>query len=109
MTLRATRNQAVYTAIQALLQEHPDYPIRILCELGGISRSAYYKWCSHVHTEKEDFNEMPAKKIEQLHGEHPDMGYRRIRDTLAHDQGIQVNDKRILRICRKKKIQSIFM
>lgn len=50
---------------------------------------------------------MLAKKIEQLHGEHPDMGYRRIRDTLAHDQGIEVNDKRILRICRKKKIQSI--
>lgn len=107
MTLRATRNQAVYTAIQDLLQEHPDYPIRILCELGGISRSAYYKWGSHVHTEKDDFNEMLTKKIEQLHGEHPDMGYRRIRDTLAHDQGIQVNDKRILRICRKKKIQSI--
>lgn len=107
MTLRTTRNQAVYTAIQELLQEHPDYPVRILCELGGISRSACYKWGSHVHTEKEDFNEMLAKKIEQLHGEHPDMGYRRIRDTPAHDQGIQVNDKRILRICRKKKIQSI--
>lgn len=46
-------------------------------------------------------------EIEQLHEEHPDMGYHRIRDTLAHDQGIQVNDKRILHICRKKKIQSI--
>lgn len=66
MTLRATRNQAVYTAIQDLLQEDPDYPIRILCELGGISRSAYYKWGSHVHTEKEDFNEMLAKKTEQF-------------------------------------------
>ena len=35
------------------------------------------------------------------------MGYRRIRDTLEHDYNINVNDKRILRICRKKKIQSI--
>ena len=35
------------------------------------------------------------------------MGYRRIRDTLEHDYGICVNDKRILRICRKKKIQSM--
>ncbi len=34
------------------------------------------------------------------------MGYRRIRDTLAHDHDINVNDKRILRVCRKKKIQS---
>lgn len=32
--------------------------------------------------------------------------YRRIQDTLAHDYGINVNDKRILRICQKKKIQS---
>ena len=29
-----------------------------------------------------------------------------IRDTLAHDYKIAVNDKRVLRICRKKKIQS---
>ena len=35
------------------------------------------------------------------------MGYRRLRDTLAHDENISVNDKRILRICRKKRIQSI--
>lgn len=107
MTLRGVRNLTVYTAIKELLQEHPDYPVRILCELGGISRSSYYKWDGHISTEKELLDESLAKKIEQLHEEHPDMGYRRIRDTLAHDQGIQVNDKRILRICRKKKIQSI--
>lgn len=35
------------------------------------------------------------------------MGYRRLRDTLEHDEGICVNDKRVLRICQKKKIQSI--
>lgn len=34
------------------------------------------------------------------------MGYRRIRDTLEHDYDICVNVKRVLRICRKKKIQS---
>ncbi|MFR5083383.1 MAG: IS3 family transposase [Anaerobutyricum hallii] len=32
---------------------------------------------------------------------HPDMGYRRLNDKLRHDEDIQVNDKRILRICRK--------
>lgn len=34
------------------------------------------------------------------------MGYRLIRDTLAHDHNINVNDKRVLRVCRKKKVQS---
>ena len=34
------------------------------------------------------------------------MGYRRIRDELDRPHGIDVNDKRILRICRKEHIQS---
>ena len=34
------------------------------------------------------------------------MGYRRIRDELDKKHGIAVNDKRILRICRKERIQS---
>lgn len=37
---------------------------------------------------------------------HPDMGYRRLNDKLRHDQGIHVNDKRILRICRSRQIRS---
>ncbi len=34
------------------------------------------------------------------------MGYRRLNDKLRHDQGIHVNDKRILRICRSRQIRS---
>ena len=37
---------------------------------------------------------------------HPDMGYRRIRDELDGHKGIHVNDKRVLRICRKYDIKS---
>ena len=42
----------------------------------------------------------------EIHDNHPDMGYRRIRNTLKHDHSININDKRVLRICRKKKVQS---
>ena len=38
--------------------------------------------------------------------EYPDKGYRRIRDDLERYHGIKANDKRILRICRKKGIKS---
>lgn len=34
------------------------------------------------------------------------MGYRRIRDELAVNHGISINDKRALRICRSRAIQS---
>lgn len=47
-----------------------------------------------------------AGKLEKLHTEHPDMGYRRLNDKLRHDDGIKVNDKRILRICRNRQIKS---
>lgn len=47
-----------------------------------------------------------AEKLEELHKEHPDMGYRRLNDKLRHDEGIKVNDKRILRICRNRQIRS---
>lgn len=38
--------------------------------------------------------------------ESPDKGYRRIRDDLERYHGIKTNDKRVLRICRKKGIKS---
>ncbi|MFR5081341.1 MAG: IS3 family transposase [Anaerobutyricum hallii] len=81
-----------------------NYPILLLCEIGGISRSSYYKWLHHAETPNERFNEELAEKLERLHEKHPDMGYRRLNDKLRHDEDIQVNDKRILRICRKKQI-----
>lgn len=34
------------------------------------------------------------------------MGYRRLNDKLRHDDKIVVNDKRILRICRRQQIKS---
>lgn len=47
-----------------------------------------------------------ADKIEKIHAESPDKGYRRIRDDLERYHDIKVNDKRVLRICRKTDIKS---
>lgn len=51
-------------------------------------------------------NEDMADRIEKIHEESPDKGYRRLNDDLRHDYGIYVNDKRVLRICRAKNIRS---
>ena len=51
-------------------------------------------------------NERLAEKLEKLHAESPDKGYRRLNDDLRHDCGIHVNDKRVLRICRVRDIRS---
>mgnify|MGYP000381165974 CR=1 FL=1 len=49
---------------------------------------------------------MLSIEIQKIHKQHPDMGYRRIRDELDGHKGIHVNDKRVLRICRKCDIKS---
>jgi transposase InsO family protein len=51
-------------------------------------------------------NERIAEEIEKIHMKSPDKGYRRIRDDLDRYHGIKANDKRVLRICRKKGIKS---
>ncbi|MEG1747914.1 MAG: transposase, partial [Oscillospiraceae bacterium] len=62
-----------------------------------MSRSAYHKWASGQRSHRTAENEELAKKVEQIHTESPDKGYRRINDDLRHDYNIHVNDKRILR------------
>jgi transposase InsO family protein len=51
-------------------------------------------------------NQTIADEIEKIHKEYPDKGYRRIRDDLERYHDINVNDKRVLRICRKRDIRS---
>ena len=45
-------------------------------------------------------------RVEQIHSQEPDKGYRRIRDDLERFHNTVVNDKRVLRICRAKGIKS---
>ena len=54
----------------------------------------------------EEENEKIAEEIEKIHMESPDKGYRRLRDDLERYHNIKANDKRVLRICRKKGIKS---
>lgn len=71
-----------------------------------IARSAYYKWNSGNLSPRQKENEEIANKLEQMHMESPDKGYRRLRDDLEVFHKLPVNDKRVLRICRKRGIQS---
>ena len=71
-----------------------------------MSRSAYHKWASGELSPRTVENKTLAEKVEQIHMNSPDKGYRRINDELRHDHGIHVNDKRVLRICRATGIKS---
>lgn len=86
-------------------EEH-GYPIDALCHLGRISRASYYKWLRRKTPLQEEVNRRIAAEIEKIHENDPAKGYRRIRDDLERFHGIAVNDKRVLRICRKRQIKS---
>ena len=76
------------------------------CRILNVTRSAYYKWNNRTPGKREVENQRIAMIAEQIHAENPDKGYRRINDDLAKYHDIHINDKRALRICRKKNIKS---
>lgn len=86
--------------------ENHGYPIEALCRLGHVSRAAYYKWLHRGLPRYEAENIRIAEEIEKIHEQYPDRGYRRITDDLKRYHGISINDKCVLRICRKKQIKS---
>lgn len=88
------------------MSEEKHYPVKRLCEYLHLSRAAYYRWLKNPGSYSERRNQEIADIIKDIHEAHPDMGYRRIRDELDRHYDIDVNDKRVLRICRKERIQS---
>ena len=72
----------------------------------GVSRNAYYRWLRIPESFSEEYNSEISEKIRAIHENHPEMGYRRIRDELEKRHDIDVNDKRVLRLCRVAHIQS---
>lgn len=76
------------------------------CKLLKVSRSAYYKWLSGKLPQRQAENERIATLAEEIHEKDPAKGYRRIRDDLERYHNTNVNDKRVLRICRAMDIKS---
>ena len=99
------RQGRIYAAIREA-HEETGSPIELACKLLHAARSAYHKWASGKLSQRTTENERLAEKLEKLHAESPDKGYRRLNDDLRHDCGIHVNDKRVLRICRTRDIRS---
>lgn len=105
MGLGRLRYAGIY---QAILESHQKfgYSIRSLCKIGKVTRAAYYKWINRKIPNNERENISLAKTIESIHANYPDKGYRRIKDDLDRYYNRKVNDKRVLRICRKLDIKS---
>lgn len=81
---------------------HPKLTIEDQCEALDLPRSSYYY--SPVIESEENLTLM--KRIEELHYENPEYGYRKIHATLQRE-GVKVNEKKIERLWSKLGFKSI--
>lgn len=81
-------------------------PVELSCSILQVSRAAYYRWLQGSPSRRTAENTDIADKTVQLHSDHPDMGYRRLRDQLQRKYKIDISDKRMRRICGKLQIKS---
>ena len=82
------------------------YNINILCEIGKVSRSGYYKW---LHSNKNNDKDLDLKyKILEIYTDLKKVyGYRRIKIGLFRAYGLIVNHKKIIRLMKSLNIHSV--
>lgn len=87
--------------IEEARAEHPEMPLKDLCELMGVSRSWYYERPTPEHRAQRDIQLRDA--IERIVLEFPGYGYRRVTAALRRE-GWVVNHKRVLGVMREESL-----
>ena len=89
---------------QVIYRHRAEYPISVMCQFFGVSRSGYYSYVSGIG--KTDKNVHLAEKLKEHQNRcHQTYGYRRMHLWLE-SQGIHHNPKTVLRIMKKYGILS---
>ena len=89
---------------EAVAQDNNLLKISKLCEMAGVSRSGYYRWCAMEDSRKsrEDADKRDFELIlEAYRYRGYDKGARGIHMRLLHDPGVIMNVKKIRRLMRK--------
>ena len=114
--MSGVRQENIYYAVK-YLHKTEKYPVKRLCSLIHLNRSAYYKWLNRKPSNSQRLNEQIAEWIKELYEEQNGIpGYRQMTITLNREHEVQYNHKRIYRlmnilhlksVCRKKKYNYI--
>ncbi|MGM0839064.1 MAG: IS3 family transposase [Bacillota bacterium] len=81
------------------------FTVEELCKFLGVSQSGYYKYKKYVKEEKDaDLKRLILKLYEDSDKQ---WGYRRIHMELQEEYHMEINHKRVYRLCRELGIQSI--
>jgi putative transposase len=84
--------------------EKARYPIQVLCDVLGCSRSGFYAWCTRAPSAREKSDERLAVEIAATHAKsRKRYGSPRVHRALRK-KGIRVGQKRVARLMRTKGI-----
>lgn len=72
----------------------------------GFSRQAFYKWAAKPVSDRQAQEVELIDKIRQIHSDDPEFGYRLMADEL-HDQGIEISERRVWRLCSHAQVFSV--
>lgn len=89
---------------KAILELELEYPVWLLCEIAGVSRSAFYKYKQKLIKEPD---EIESLVIDIFNKSNRRAGYRTIKFILKSKYNLIVNHKKIQRIMRKNGLYSI--
>ena len=81
-----------------------EYPVCLLCEVAGVSRSAYYKYKKRPLRKDTDIDKLI---IDIYNKSNKRFGYRAIKSVLKNQYNLTVNHKKIQRIMNENGIHSI--
>ncbi len=92
------------STFEVIAAEEASFPVCMMCELLGVSRSGYYAWKKREPSEREQENEALAEEIVKIHREsRKTYGSPRVRRVLR-EQGRKISRKRVARIMRENGI-----
>ena len=93
----------IFTTIYQLKSK---YNISILCKIGKVSRSGYYKWLNSNISNDKDLD-LKYKILDIYNKSKKVYGYRRIKIGLFRAYGLIVNHKKIIRLMKSLNIHSV--
>lgn len=86
--------------------EKAEFPVGVLCEAVGVSRSAFYAWCRGTPSQRKLANERVLAEIRAIHVEHrARYGSPRMLDELR-DRGHDVGKHRVARLMRENGVRA---
>jgi putative transposase len=88
--------------------ERASFPVSVMCEVRGVSRSGYHGWESRAPSDRALSDAWLTSRIEEIHDQARGVyGSRRVQAELRLGQGIHVSRKRVRRLMRQAQISGL--